>query len=49
VLHQGRVLARGPVPQVVTETGASDVNAAFARLTTQASPLQAGSARGSDS
>jgi ABC-2 type transport system ATP-binding protein len=47
VLHQGRVLARGPVPQVVAEAGASDVNAAFARLTTQASPLQP--ARGSDS
>jgi ABC-2 type transport system ATP-binding protein len=42
VLHQGRVLARGPVPQVIAETGASDVNAAFARLTTQARP--AGSA-----
>ena len=37
VLHQGRVLARGPVPQVIADTGASDVNAAFARLTTQAS------------
>ncbi|MGJ5066478.1 ABC transporter ATP-binding protein [Bradyrhizobium oligotrophicum] len=40
VLHQGRVLARGPVPQVITEAGASDVNAAFARLTTQASPAR---------
>jgi ABC-2 type transport system ATP-binding protein len=49
VLHQGRVLTRGPVPQVVAEAGASDVNAAFARLTTQASPLQAGSARGLES
>ncbi|MDU6243310.1 MAG: ATP-binding cassette domain-containing protein [Bradyrhizobium sp.] len=38
VLHQGRVLARGPVPQVIAEAGAADVNAAFARLTTQASP-----------
>ncbi|WP_315811370.1 MULTISPECIES: ABC transporter ATP-binding protein [unclassified Bradyrhizobium] len=40
VLHQGRVLARGPVPQVIAEAGATDVNAAFARLTTQASPAR---------
>ena len=38
VLHQGRVLAQGPVQRVVSESGASDLNAAFARLTTQASP-----------
>ncbi|CCD84292.1 putative ABC transporter (ATP-binding protein) [Bradyrhizobium sp. ORS 285] len=48
VLHQGRVLARGPVPQVIAEAGASDVNAAFARLTTQASPTNAGPARSAD-
>ncbi|WP_407155776.1 ABC transporter ATP-binding protein [Bradyrhizobium sp. STM 3557] len=35
VLHQGRVLAKGPATRVISETGASDVNAAFARLTTQ--------------
>lgn len=35
VLHQGRVLAQGPVPRVITEAGASDINAAFARLTLQ--------------
>jgi ABC-2 type transport system ATP-binding protein len=35
VLHQGRVLAQGPVAEVVARCGASDVNAAFARLTTQ--------------
>lgn len=40
VLHQGRVLAQGPVQRVVTEAGASDLNAAFARLTTQPSPLR---------
>lgn len=37
VLHQGRMLARGPMLCVVADCGASDVNAAFARLTTQAS------------
>ena len=37
VLHQGRVLAKGPAARVITEAGATDVNAAFARLTTQAS------------
>jgi ABC-2 type transport system ATP-binding protein len=35
VLHQGRVLANGPATRVIAEAGASDVNAAFARLTTQ--------------
>jgi ABC-2 type transport system ATP-binding protein len=35
VLHQGHVLAQGPVADVVARSGASDVNAAFARLTTQ--------------
>jgi ABC-2 type transport system ATP-binding protein len=40
VLHQGRVLARGPVPRVVGDCGVSDINAAFARLTTQASPVR---------
>ncbi len=33
ILHQGRVLARGDVAQVLKETGAADVNAAFMRLT----------------
>jgi ABC-2 type transport system ATP-binding protein len=33
VLHQGKVLAQGPVSRVVAEAGAQDVNAAFARLT----------------
>lgn len=33
VLHQGRVLAHGPVARVVTEAGAREVNAAFMRLT----------------
>jgi ABC-2 type transport system ATP-binding protein len=37
VLHQGRVLAKGPAIRVIADSGASDVNAAFARLTTQAS------------
>jgi ABC-2 type transport system ATP-binding protein len=33
ILHQGRVLARGEVARVLEEAGASDVNAAFMRLT----------------
>ncbi|WP_376698593.1 ABC transporter ATP-binding protein [Bradyrhizobium aeschynomenes] len=49
VLHQGRVLARGLVPQVIAEAGASDVNAAFARLTTQASQSSASSLRSAES
>jgi ABC-2 type transport system ATP-binding protein len=33
VLHQGKVLAKGPVGRVITEAGAQDVNSAFMRLT----------------
>ncbi|MCK1424168.1 ATP-binding cassette domain-containing protein [Bradyrhizobium sp. 182] len=33
VLHQGKVLAQGPMSRVVTEVGAQDVNTAFMRLT----------------
>jgi ABC-2 type transport system ATP-binding protein len=33
ILHQGRVLARGEVAQVLAEAGAQDVNSAFMRLT----------------
>jgi ABC-2 type transport system ATP-binding protein len=33
VLHQGRVLARGPVGAIVANTGAHDINSAFMRLT----------------
>ncbi len=33
VLHQGRVLARGPVAGVIADTGAHDINASFKRLT----------------
>jgi ABC-2 type transport system ATP-binding protein len=33
VLHQGKVLAHGEVARVIAETGAQDVNSAFARLT----------------
>jgi ABC-2 type transport system ATP-binding protein len=33
ILHQGRVLARGEVAQVLGEAGAQDVNSAFMRLT----------------
>jgi ABC-2 type transport system ATP-binding protein len=44
VLHQGRVLARGQVSRVVADSGAKDVNAAFARLTAAAeSPGSGGS------
>ncbi len=33
VLHQGHVLAHGPVPQIIAEAGAHDIHAAFMRLT----------------
>jgi len=33
VLHQGRVLAHGPVETIITEAGARDINSAFMRLT----------------
>ena len=33
VLHQGQVLAQGPMSRVITEAGAQDVNTAFMRLT----------------
>jgi ABC-2 type transport system ATP-binding protein len=33
VLHQGQVLAQGPVARVIAEAGADNVNAAFMRLT----------------
>jgi ABC-2 type transport system ATP-binding protein len=38
VLHQGQVLARGEVPNVLSEAGAHDVNSAFMRLTGARSP-----------
>lgn len=39
VLHQGKVLAKGPVGCVIAEAGAQDVNTAFMRLTgTQTMP-----------
>ncbi len=38
VLHQGRILAQGPVARVIAETGADNVNAAFMRLTGAAAP-----------
>ncbi|MFO1057274.1 MAG: hypothetical protein U1E53_09935 [Dongiaceae bacterium] len=33
VLHQGRVLADGPVAVVVEQAGAADIRSAFGRLT----------------
>ena len=33
VLHQGRVLARGQVAQVIADAGAQEINSAFMRLT----------------
>ena len=33
VLHQGKVLAQGPMSSVLSEAGAQDVNTAFMRLT----------------
>lgn len=44
VLHQGRVLADGPVAQVIADCAASDVRDAFAKLTGIASPQAAGEA-----
>jgi len=38
VLHQGRVLAHGPVARVIADAGAQDVNTAFMRLTGAAAP-----------
>ena len=33
VLHQGRVLAHGPVPHVIADTGVHDIHSAFMHLT----------------
>jgi ABC-2 type transport system ATP-binding protein len=33
ILHEGRVLAHGPVPRVVRDAGAADIRAAFTQLT----------------
>lgn len=33
VLHQGRMLAHGPVTRIVEQSGAADIRAAFTRLT----------------
>lgn len=44
VLHQGRVLADGPVSRVIANSGASNVRDAFTRLTGAASPQAAGEA-----
>src|SRR5215213_7721189 len=41
VLHQGRVLAQGKVARVIADTGGSDINTAFMRLT--GSTAQSGS------
>ena len=42
VLHEGAVLAHGPVTRVTADTGTQDIRAAFTRLT-QASALPAAS------
>jgi ABC-2 type transport system ATP-binding protein len=39
VLHQGRILAQGPVTRVITEAGADNVNSAFMRLTGAAAQI----------
>jgi ABC-2 type transport system ATP-binding protein len=39
VLHEGRILAHGPVASIVSAAGARDIHAAFTRLT-QTHPLQ---------
>jgi ABC-2 type transport system ATP-binding protein len=33
VLHQGKMLAHGPVSRVIADAGADDIHAAFMRLT----------------
>ena len=33
VLHQGRVLAHGPIENILADAGARDINSAFMRLT----------------
>jgi ABC-2 type transport system ATP-binding protein len=38
VLHQGRVLAKGKVANVITEAGGSDIHTAFMRLTGATAP-----------
>jgi ABC-2 type transport system ATP-binding protein len=38
VLHQGRVLAHGPVARVIADAGVHDVNSAFTHLTAAAAP-----------
>jgi len=38
VLHQGKMLARGRVPDVIAEAGGQDVHSAFMRLTQDAAP-----------
>jgi ABC-2 type transport system ATP-binding protein len=38
VLHHGHVLARGPVARVVSDSGATDIRGAFARLTNISTP-----------
>ena len=38
ILHQGRVLARGKVAQVIADAGGNDINTAFMRLTGSAGP-----------
>lgn len=42
VLHQGRVLARGPLPDVLAQAGARDLHSAFMRLTGTASDAAGG-------
>jgi ABC-2 type transport system ATP-binding protein len=43
VLHQGRVLAHGPVENVIANTASPDINSAFMRLT-GAAAVKSGSA-----
>jgi ABC-2 type transport system ATP-binding protein len=38
VLHQGRILAQGKVARVIADTGGSDINTAFMRLTGSTAP-----------
>jgi ABC-2 type transport system ATP-binding protein len=42
VLHQGRILADGPVPRVIKDCGAGDVRDAFTRLTREGAGKVAG-------
>ena len=44
VLHQGRILAHGPVARILAMKGAPDIRAAFTALVDNGAPAPAGAA-----